>query len=84
MIFYLLASMTLAEGIASVLSGIKYYFFVKRMLGRAGPRWFPKVTLIAPCCGLDEGFEENIRAVLSQDYPDYEVIFVTESAADPA
>lgn len=84
MIFYMLASMALAEGVASVLSGIKYYLFVKRMLGRPLPKRLPKVTLIAPCCGLDQGFEENIRAVLSQDYPEYEVIFVTESAADPA
>ena len=43
------------------------------------------VTLIAPCKGIDPGFEENVKAVLAQQYRDFwEVIFVVESEDDPA
>jgi ceramide glucosyltransferase len=47
-------------------------------------RYQPKAVVIVPCRGLDEGFEENVQAILAQDYRDYEVIFVTESENDPA
>ncbi len=43
-----------------------------------------RVALFAPCKGLDLEFETNLRALLEQDYVDYEVTFVVESADDPA
>jgi cellulose synthase/poly-beta-1,6-N-acetylglucosamine synthase-like glycosyltransferase len=42
------------------------------------------VGLILPCRGIDPGFEENIKAILSQDYPNYRVVFVTATSNDPA
>lgn len=53
-----------------------------RLPGDQGYR--PRVTLIVPCKGLDPSFEINIRACLSQDYPDAEVLFVTATSDDPA
>ena len=50
----------------------------------AAPTYTPKATVIAPCKGLDAAFEANILALLRQDYPDYEVIFVTASRDEPA
>ncbi len=44
----------------------------------------PAVALIAPCRGVDQGFEDNVRAVLAQDYPNYRVLFVTGTTEDPA
>jgi cellulose synthase/poly-beta-1,6-N-acetylglucosamine synthase-like glycosyltransferase len=41
-------------------------------------------VIIVPCKGLEEDFDENIRALFTQDYRDYEIIFVTESESDPA
>ncbi len=43
-----------------------------------------RVLVISPCKGDDPELEANLRAVLRQDYPDYEVAFVVEDAADPA
>ncbi len=34
--------------------------------------------------GIEHDLEENVQAILAQDYRDYEVIFVTESENDPA
>src|SRR5215510_11796345 len=47
-------------------------------------RYQPKAVVIVPCRGLEQGFEENVQAILAQDYRDYEVIFVTDSENDPA
>lgn len=44
----------------------------------------PKVALIIPCRGIDVDFERNITSFLQQDYPDYSVIFVTNTERDPA
>jgi ceramide glucosyltransferase len=45
---------------------------------------WPCVSVLAPCCGVDHAFEAYARALLSQDYPRYEVLFLVESPADPA
>ena len=43
-----------------------------------------RVRLLAPCKGIDVGLTENLRPLLEQDYPNYEVVFIVESADDPA
>ncbi|MEE2706316.1 MAG: glycosyltransferase [Planctomycetota bacterium] len=42
------------------------------------------VTVIVPCKGLDLDLDENLRRLMSQDYPSYDVIFVVDSLDDPA
>lgn len=48
------------------------------------PAFQPAVALIVPCKGVDPGLDENVRAFLSQNYPDYRILFVTETPDDPA
>jgi hypothetical protein len=43
-----------------------------------------RVLVLSPCKGHDANLDENLRALLTQDYPDYEVAFIVEDAADPA
>jgi ceramide glucosyltransferase len=43
-----------------------------------------KVAVIIPCKGLGENLKENLTAICNQDYNDYQVIFVVDSADDPA
>ena len=50
----------------------------------APPGRRPRVSLIKPLCGVEHGLEENLATALEQDYPDYEVVFSVQSAADPA
>ena len=42
------------------------------------------VSLLAPCRGVEAHFEDYVRALLSQSYARYEVLFLVESIADPA
>src|SRR3989344_7791705 len=51
---------------------------------RAYPHYSPNATLIVPCRGVDYGFEENVKAILNQDYKSYSTIFVVDSFDDPA
>jgi cellulose synthase/poly-beta-1,6-N-acetylglucosamine synthase-like glycosyltransferase len=55
----------------------------RRASGHAG-FYSPHVALYCPVKGAEPGFEQNISALLSLDYPDYEIFFTMASAADPA
>ena len=43
-----------------------------------------RVHVFSPCKGLDADLQDNLRALLTQDYPDYEVTFIVEDSADAA
>jgi cellulose synthase/poly-beta-1,6-N-acetylglucosamine synthase-like glycosyltransferase len=82
--FYILASLVVIQGIIALWDGIRYWMFVRRSLAGPPSDHAPKAAVIAPVKGVDPGFRDNVRSLLGQDYPDYEVIFVTESKSDPA
>lgn len=73
-------------GAAALLAGsaLKMSRFVKQELARTRstgvpmnwPDW-PKVALMVPCKDVDPDLEDNLRMLLRQDYPLYEIIFMT-------
>jgi cellulose synthase/poly-beta-1,6-N-acetylglucosamine synthase-like glycosyltransferase len=83
---YILGATSFAVSVYSLLSSIAY----SRYLRRAGTRdpalsnGHPSVTLFIPCCGAEEGLEENLRALFHQDYPKLELVFIVEKASDAA
>jgi cellulose synthase/poly-beta-1,6-N-acetylglucosamine synthase-like glycosyltransferase len=82
---YLLGVLNLASGVYSFLSTLSYLRYAKRAIGKASEYSYrPTVTLLVPCCGEEEGLEDNLRALVGQDYEDLEVIFIVESESDPA
>jgi len=44
----------------------------------------PLCSIIVPCKGIPKNFGNNLRGFLQLDYPNYEVIYVTESENDAA
>ncbi len=48
------------------------------------PDPWPAVALLVPVAGAAADLAANLRSLLSQDYPDYQVIFITKDLADPA
>jgi ceramide glucosyltransferase len=46
------------------------------------PAELPPASVIVPVKGADEGLRENLAALASQDYPDYELIVAAHSAVD--
>jgi cellulose synthase/poly-beta-1,6-N-acetylglucosamine synthase-like glycosyltransferase len=83
-VFYFLAALSIWFGIQSLLNGIRYAAYVRREMSRALPEFQPFVSVIAPGRGLEQGLRENLQALLEQDYPRYEVLFVFDRADDPA
>jgi ceramide glucosyltransferase len=82
--FYFLAAVSIWFGIQSLLNGIRYAAYVRRETSRALPKFTPFVSVIAPGRGLEQGLKENLRTLLSQDYQNYEVLFVFDREDDPA
>jgi cellulose synthase/poly-beta-1,6-N-acetylglucosamine synthase-like glycosyltransferase len=82
--FYFLAAVSIWLGLLSLLSGVRFVRYVQKELARQLPDFTPFVTVFVPCRGLDEGLKENIDAIFAQDYPSFEIIFVSDRADDPA
>jgi ceramide glucosyltransferase len=55
--------------------------YVARRLGEQAED-LPPATVIVPVKGYDEGLRENLAALASLDYPDYELIVTAHSADD--
>ena len=83
-LYYFLAALACWFGLQSLLSGIRFAAYVRRETGRAIPDYQPFVSVIAPGRGVEPGLADNLRPLLMQEYPRYEVLFVFDAADDPA
>jgi cellulose synthase/poly-beta-1,6-N-acetylglucosamine synthase-like glycosyltransferase len=79
-----LALILFTQSTLALIAALRFVHYSLRPHTPRQRRYQPKAIVIVPCKGLEHDFEENIRALLVQDYRDYEVIFVTESETDPA
>lgn len=84
LVFYFFAAVAIWLGILSVRGGLRFRSFVQQELARSVGDYVPFVSLIAPFRGLDQGLRENLTALFNQNYPSYEVIFVTGRVDDEA
>jgi len=84
LVFYLFAALVVWLGVESLRGGFRYLSYVRGELRRERPTFTPLVSVIAPCRGIDQGLQENLAALFRQDYPAYEIIFVTDSVDDPS
>lgn len=48
------------------------------------PGPWPRVALLVPVTGAAPGLRARLKALLTQDYPRYQVVFTTREATDPA
>ncbi len=82
--FIVLGWIALLQSMLALLATIRFVRYCSGRQLTQSARHRLKAVIIIPCKGLEEGIEENLRALLLQDYPHYEIIFVTESKKDPA
>lgn len=83
-IFYALALLLIYFSYRSLTGGIAYLNYFCSELAKPRSDFTPFVTIIAPCRGVDKGMDENLAALVEQDHPGYEVIFVVDDSSDPA
>jgi len=83
--YLVLASLTLVQALAVALQTWEHRRYVRScMRGLHAHRPRGRVAVFAPCKGIDVDLQHNLRALLQQDYDDYEVTFIVESADDQA
>lgn len=83
-VYLLLAAALVFFSYRSFRGGLDYLNYFKQELAKTPSDFVPFATVIAPCKGLDEGLAENLNALLIQDYPSYEVLFVVDDVNDAA
>ncbi|MGE3727635.1 MAG: glycosyltransferase [Candidatus Sericytochromatia bacterium] len=89
LLFLLLSCLGLFFSIFIIVGGLMTVRFFKAELakkvalpGDKPAQEWPRVALISPCKDLDPDFEDNMRMLLQQDYPNYEIVFVTLDEQD--
>ena len=55
--------------------------YVERRLAEI-PEQFPPASVIVPVKGADQGLRENLAALATLDYPNYELLLAAQTAAD--
>ena len=84
LVFYFLAAIVIWLGILSLRSGIRFAAYVRSEASKPLAHFTPYVSLFAPSRGLEDDLKENLVALFQQDYPAYEIIFISDSADDPS
>ncbi|MGH9460679.1 MAG: hypothetical protein ACRD1X_05650, partial [Vicinamibacteria bacterium] len=82
---YLLGAINLGIGIYSLRSTLAYWRYARSSYGTVPPNEpRPSVVLFVPCCGDEDGLEENLRALVEQEYAPLAVVFIVEDETDSA
>jgi ceramide glucosyltransferase len=83
-VFFILVALVAVQSLIALQDGPRFLAFARRRMKEKLPDYAPPATLVCPCKGLDPELDTNLRALLAQDYPDLEVVFVVADADDPA
>jgi ceramide glucosyltransferase len=84
LIFYFFAAISIWLGLLSLRGGVRFVRYLQAESSRLYPDFTPFVTVFVPLRGVDDGLKENITAVFAQDYPNYEVVLVSDDKNDSA
>jgi len=82
--FYLTAGIALVLGLLSLRGGVRFVQYLQKEIAEDADDFTPAASVIVPCRGIDQELKENVTALFAQDYPAFEVIFVSDRADDPA
>jgi len=77
----LLAAAPLVYYALATLAALRFF---RRARVRVLPDYTPPVSMLKPVRGVDFGSYENFASFCRQEYPNYEILFAVNDAADPA
>jgi cellulose synthase/poly-beta-1,6-N-acetylglucosamine synthase-like glycosyltransferase len=84
LLFYFFAVISIWLGLLSLRGGVRFVRYLQTESVKDNGEFNPFVTVFMPVRGIDEGLTQNVAAIFAQNYPSFEIIFVTDSANDPA
>jgi ceramide glucosyltransferase len=83
-VFYFLAAISIWLGLISLRGGLRFARYLNQESAKKHPQFTPFASVFVPCRGVDDGLIENLCAIFEQQYPPFEIIFVSDRADDPA
>ena len=83
-LFYVLVLEQIFQGLYNLWDGLNWLRLAQRRAGAHAGFYSARVAVFCPVKGAEPGLEQNISALISFDYPDYEVFIPMASADDPA
>lgn len=83
-LFSIFAALLIYLSYRSFRGGLDYLKYFKEELAKPRSTFEPFVTIVAPCKGVDQNMQANLDAILQQDFPEYEVVFIVDDADDEA
>ncbi len=79
-----LGALAVLANVASLYQGFTLRRGVRVGLRMAFGAYLPRAVVLLPVRGTDDGFHENLRALLAQDYPRYRLMVLADTPDDPA
>lgn len=79
----LLGVLAVLANLLSLAQGVRLRGQVRRAMRMAFGAYLPRAAVFLPVRGLDEGFDENVRGILSQNYPWYRIVVIADDEDDP-
>jgi ceramide glucosyltransferase len=83
-IFLVLAALLAVQSTVSLLDGFRFLRHLRLSLEASRPNFHPTAAVIVPAKGLDDQLQTHVESLLTQDYPDYSLIFALAEESDPA
>jgi ceramide glucosyltransferase len=83
-VFYLLIVEQVLQGLYNLWDGLLWLRMAQKSIAGHSGFYAPRVALICPIKGIEPGLEQNLAALTSFDYPEYEIFFAVASNQDPA
>jgi cellulose synthase/poly-beta-1,6-N-acetylglucosamine synthase-like glycosyltransferase len=83
-LFYFLVVEQVLQGFYNLWDGLRWLRMAQRRIGSHTGFYAPRVALFCPVKGIELGLEQNLAALTSFDYPDYDIFFSMASSEDPA
>lgn len=83
-LFYVLVVEQILQGLYNLWDGLQWLRLAQRRAGGHAGFYTPRVAVFCPVKGAEPGLEQNLSALLSFDYPDYEVFFPMAVVEDGA
>ena len=80
-LFYVLVLEQILQGLYNLWDGLGWLRLAQRRAGGHSGFYAPRVALFCPVKGAEPGLEQNISALTSFDYSDYEIFFAMAERA---